>query len=60
MITYLYFIFSPDSRVNVFWQSKMMDLLTTRHNKVKLDAFVLQNDIDFSTSEDESSDNKME
>ena len=34
--------------------------LNTRHNEIMLDAFVLQNDIDFSTSENESSDNVME
>ena len=34
--------------------------LNTRHNKITLDAFVSQNDIDFSTSEDESNDNEME
>ena len=34
--------------------------LNTRHNEIMLDAFILQNDIDFSTSEDESSDNEME
>ena len=34
--------------------------LNTRHNKITLDPFVSQNDIDFSTSEDESNDNEME
>ena len=34
--------------------------LNTRHNEIMSNAFVLQNDIDFSTSEDESSDNEME
>ena len=34
--------------------------LNTRHSEIMLDAFVLQNDIDFSTSENESSDNVME
>ena len=34
--------------------------LNTRHNEIMLDAFILQNDIDFSTSEDESSDNEIE
>ena len=34
--------------------------LNIRHNKIMLDAFVLQNDIDFSTGEDENSENEME
>ena len=35
-------------------------VLTPDITKQMLDVFVLQSDIDFSTSEDESSDNKME
>ena len=34
--------------------------LNTSHNKMMLDAFILQNNIDFSTSEHESSDSEME
>ena len=34
--------------------------LNTSHNKIMLDAFILQNDIDFSTSRHESSDTEME
>ena len=34
--------------------------LKTSHNKIMLDVFILQNDIDFSTSRHESSDTEME
>ena len=34
--------------------------LNTSHNKIMLDAFILQNDIDFSTSRHENSDTEME
>ena len=54
---------SNSKKLTVELIGKMLNeifILNTRHNEIMLDAFVLQNDMDFSTSEGESSDNEME
>ena len=54
---------SNSKKLSVELISKMLSKifsLNTSHNEMMLHAFILQNDIDFSTSEHESSDTKME
>ena len=54
---------SNSKKLTVELIGKMLNeifILNTRHNEIMLDAFVLQNDMDFSASEGESSDNEME
>ena len=54
---------SNSKKLTVKFIGKMLNeifSLNTRHNEIMLDAFLLQNDIDFSTGKDESSENEME
>ena len=54
---------SNSKKLSVELISKMLNKifsLNTSHNKLMLNAFILQNDIDFGTSEHESSDIEME
>ena len=54
---------SNSKKLTVKFIGKMLNeifSLNTRHNEIMLDAFLLQNDIDFSTGKDKSSENEME